>query len=1191
MKVKKIISKFLIIILIFMIIPIKSMATSIEEIVLNIRENRYFNGESKHGYALNTSGNGEKGHHLIFQIMNKEDNKKTNYYCLDANSGTTWTGENVDITNSDVTYKTYYDLNLEEDIEELKNDNDPAYKNIAGNYFNQIWWILNNIYVPTGNEETDNKKREELLSAAGIVSEDIIQKNITNLEEDNIVGQAYKYVPQPNFENYIVDKKNEAIGNAERATEGWYYYNNENEFVRTDIPDELIEVAEQVAIWYYTNYLNIPEDQRSEEYNVRKQGLQLLRSESEKLEEKSSSQWKALKEQDIVSTNLSGHQASVGMWIQDQATILCWYLIDAAQKYADEISKENIKEPLVITKPTEEISINSKHIVNNTECYIIGPIQIDEKAEQIYHLNDGITINEINCDEYSVLSRETLQTSADKKISDKIGKEFYLAIPITWIEKNIEKNEETPIKYKIQFEGTYRFNEKKLRKSENRIEQPVVEVEPKEKTFPLTIETRIDDENPPKELDGEFDLALQKYISGIYSKGDIKECKNAPVVDTKDLSSGKVTTANYMQDKLPIKAKQGDFVIYNFIVYNEGDLDGYVNKITDNIPKGLQFVYIAEDGETIIACDSNGDSEILTLDTDAYKLINEYNTYWALDSDENGLHKDIYNEETDISVSCDVESFIGNRKKLKAYKGTEDNTYDGSSLDKLDVKIVMRVKAQDETGIIIRNEAAITDAEDINGRKQDSIDELGNKILKDRDSEISNWLGRNTPKEYQDDEDYDNILLGTIDLALTKFIVAVSSDLTIEDGEYITENKLIGSKENQYLRATEVETTKLRDEEDCHDAIYKTDKTPLLVPAKSYVLYNIRVYNEGGTDIYAGEVIDHLPENLNYVDCEFNRNYRWQLGSDGKTIKTDYLSYNVNKENNILRAFDKENDDGKGSGLNYKDIQVLCKVNEKAPSGETLINIAEIGKYEDENGQNIEKDIDSEPQNKDLKNEDDNDMEQILIQTFDLSLLKWVNTIYITEDGITNIKQTENVGDNKSDIIPKVEINKKKLQDTIVRFGYTIQVTNEGDIAGYAKEIIDYVPEGLKFYEEDNIGWTNEGSNIISTNLLEDRLLQPGESAQVTIILRWINEKNNLNMKTNIAEISKDENEYGVPDRDSIPNNKNNEEDDIDEASTLLAISTGNKLNLKLVLTTIFVVCIIALISVVCVFLIKKYIL
>ena len=101
------------------------------------------------------------------------------------------------------------------------------------------------------------------------------------------------------------------------------------------------------------------------------------------------------------------------------------------------------------------------------------------------------------------------------------------------------------------------------------------------------------------------------------------------------------------------------------------------------------------------------------------------------------------------------------------------------------------------------------------------------------------------------------------------------------------------------------------------------------------------------------------------------------------------------------------------------------------------------------------------------------------------------------------------------------------------------------------------MPKGLKFYKEDNKGWTDEGNNVISTKMLKDTLLEPGQSATVKVILRWKNGENNLGLKTNVAEISEDENEKGIPDRDSTPDNKRAGEDDIDEAPVLLTISTG----------------------------------
>ena len=62
------------------------------------------------------------------------------------------------------------------------------------------------------------------------------------------------------------------------------------------------------------------------------------------------------------------------------------------------------------------------------------------------------------------------------------------------------------------------------------------------------------------------------------------------------------------------------------------------------------------------------------------------------------------------------------------------------------------------------------------------------------------------------------------------------------------------------------------------------------------------------------------------------------------------------------------------------------------------------------------------------------------------------------------------------------------------------------------------------------------------------------------IIDQWLtikNDKNNLGLKVNTAEISEDYNDKHVPDRDSTPNNKKAGEDDIDDAPVLLSISTG----------------------------------
>ena len=75
--------------------------------------------------------------------------------------------------------------------------------------------------------------------------------------------------------------------------------------------------------------------------------------------------------------------------------------------------------------------------------------------------------------------------------------------------------------------------------------------------------------------------------------------------------------------------------------------------------------------------------------------------------------------------------------------------------------------------------------------------------------------------------------------------------------------------------------------------------------------------------------------------------------------------------------------------------------------------------------------------------------------------------------------------------------------------------------------------------------------------MLENTLLKPGEYADVEVLLTWINDENNMGLKVNTAEISKDYNEYNLPDIDSTPDNKKQGEDDIDDAPVMLSVSTG----------------------------------
>ena len=651
------------------------------------------------------------------------------------------------------------------------------------------------------------------------------------------------------------------------------------------------------------------------------------------------------------------------------------------------------------------------------------------------------------------------------------------------------------------------------------------------------------------------DLALTKFIAAISQNDKIEDGKYLTAdkkvgskenpyirqtsVDTKDLKNGTSTNAKYTQVKDPLQVDKNSYVLYNIRVYNEGEVDCYAGEVSDYLPEYLEFVQ------------------------------GEFN---------NGFGWEVSQDGRTVKTKY-LSSANGTDKILKAFDKENDDGK-GSKLDYKDLQILCKVKdtAPGDTRLV--NSAEITKYEN----------EKGEEFKEDVDSKSDNLEEKNKEKRNEDDDDYEVVKVTPekkIDLALTKFIAAVSNDVEITDGEYLTPNGNKGSKENPYSRATKVDTTKLRDDPSVHDATYTLVKDPLTVPAKSYVLYNIRIYNEGEADCYVGEVLEHLPEYLDYVEGEFNNNFGWKVAQDGKTISTSILSQEKGTENK-LKAFDKQTDDGQGSGLDYRDLQILCKVNDNAPSKTNIVNVAEISKYEDEDGKDVTEDVDSKPKNVDTKNEDDDDYDTVLVKTFDLSLIKYVSKVIVTEDGVTKETETGNTGNNSTDMIPKVEIHRKKLDSTSVKFAYTIRITNEGDVEGFAKEITDYVPEGLEFSEEDNTGWTNKENRIIATRALEDTLIEPGESKDVTVIFRWIQGKDNLGLKTNIAEISEDYNKEGIQDRDSTPGNKKFGEDDIDTAEVLLAISTGIKNNAITYITIGSVILIVLATGIIS---IKKYVL
>lgn len=170
---------------------------------------------------------------------------------------------------------------------------------------------------------------------------------------------------------------------------------------------------------------------------------------------------------------------------------------------------------------------------------------------------------------------------------------------------------------------------------------------------------------------------------------------------------------------------------------------------------------------------------------------------------------------------------------------------------------------------------------------------------------------------------------------------------------------------------------------------------------------------------------------------------------------------------------------------------------------------------------------------------------------FDLKLDKYINSITVQNNQGTT---TYNYTDTN---FAKVELVAKYIPATTVLFEYRIVVTNEGDIPGYAKQIVDYLPQDLKFFSELNKEWYVNTDGDLYSSSLANEIINPGETKEIDLIVAKKMNENNTGLVTNEAEIAEYYNEQGISDYDSISANRNQNEDDISTANVIIGIKTG----------------------------------
>ena len=192
----------------------------------------------------------------------------------------------------------------------------------------------------------------------------------------------------------------------------------------------------------------------------------------------------------------------------------------------------------------------------------------------------------------------------------------------------------------------------------------------------------------------------------------------------------------------------------------------------------------------------------------------------------------------------------------------------------------------------------------------------------------------------------------------------------------------------------------------------------------------------------------------------------------------------------------------------------------------------------------------------------DIDIGLVLNRVFDLELEKTISKItVINNEGSKTTTYDEGA-------FAKLEINAKYIEGSTIAIEYKIKVKNTGEIAGYAKSIVDYKPADLQFDSNLNSEWYQSDNNLYSNSLANTKI-EPGETKELTLVLTKTVTESNIGLSNNLAEIAEDYNAMGIEDKDSAPGN-GRKEDDLGSCNLLIGIKTGAAISYIALTTSVF---------------------
>ena len=658
-KLKRLFVTFLSLIITTIILTVCSIVYSSGEVMYFSIESLMHRNEPNLGYGI---GDPNHGGDKIWNIVkrsgpNAEDILPGDYYCLKGGLGFSNEGE-----------KVRYDVFLD-----LKDEKDGI---IAQNS------VLADLL--TGTIETNDGKvgrYEALLALFDLL-----------------------YLPDSSKESYKDELQQKVI---EYAAQYDNYHGGEIGLLyEYPLTDDDIVAAQQVAIWYFTNYGN-------ETYNKTDKGSWLYFTTSE------NGTYNAL----ISGYGIQGKSRGNG------AEALYNYLVATAKENAKYYTAGNTPLPV-------SLSTNTLNYEESGENYVLGPIRFIKNNEIDYNITLSVNNGSSSVSNYKLLDSRKVDVTSSKQIKDLVGEDFYISIP-----KSVISNKVSNIS--LNFNTKYEVTDTivaAVSGTGGEDEQPIGIPKKQEKSVQASLNVTVENK--------EFDLSLRKYITKVNGVELTGENSRIPNIDVSNLNVGS-TTASYKHKKDPVLIRIGDVITYKITVYNEGEVAGYVNKIVDQLPRGLTYSKILTSGYSG-SYDEGNNVLTITRNSNNDDKLNEYNG--------NNL------DSTTIEIECKVN--------------TNEN-------GKVLTNIAYIAEEEKEDGTIIESEQ---------GEDRDSVPSI--KPVGNQDS-IENYTGNGNKQDLadknyyykgqEDDDDFEKLIVkektGNYNLQIEK-VDSVDNSVKLENAEF-----------------------------------------------------------------------------------------------------------------------------------------------------------------------------------------------------------------------------------------------------------------------------------------------------------------------------------------------------------------------------------------------------------------------